>query len=103
DAAGVVIKGGLAVVFQKLTQQGMPASEANALIQPIRLNTYTLYNPEYNYQEYLVPGLVSVGLQMVIIIVCVFLLNWEIKTNTLKKLIEVSNGSAFKIIAGKAL
>jgi len=103
DAAGVVIKGGLAVVFQKLTQQGMPASEANALIQPIRLNTYTLYNPEYNYQEYLVPGLVSVGLQMVIIIVCVFLLNWEIKTNTVKELIEVSNGSAFKIIAGKAL
>lgn len=103
DAAGIVIKGGLAVVLQKLTRQGMPQKQANALIQPIKLNVFTLYNPDYDYQEYLTPGLVSVGVQMAIIIVCVLLLNWELKTNSLGELLTLAKGSASQIIAGKTV
>lgn len=103
DAAGVIIKGGLAVVLQKLTRQGMPEGQAVALIQPIKLNTFTLYNPDYNYQEYLTPGLVSVGIQMAIIMVSVLLLNWELKTNTLYELLALARGSASNIIVGKTL
>ncbi len=103
DAAGVVIKGGLAVVLQKLTKQGMPIQQASALIQPIKLNTYTLYNPDYNYQEYLTPGLISVAIQMAFIIVSVLLLNWELKTNSLQELLQISGNSASNIIIGKLL
>ena len=103
DAAGVIIKGGLAVVLQKLTKQGMPIQQASALIQPIKLNTYTLYNPEYNYQEYLTPGLISVGIQMVFIIVSVLLLNYELKTSSLQELLQLSNYSASNIVIGKLL
>ena len=103
DAAGVIIKGGLAVVLQKLTKQGMPIHQASALIQPIKLNTYTLYNPDYNYQEYLTPGLISVGIQMAFIIISVLLLNWELKTNSLQELIKLSHQSASTIIIGKLL
>jgi ABC-2 type transport system permease protein len=103
DAAGVIIKGGLAVVLQKLTKQGMPIQQASALIQPIKLNTYTLYNPEYNYQEYLTPGLISVGIQMVFIIVSVLLLNYELKTKSLQEILQLSNFSASNIVIGKLL
>lgn len=103
DAAGVIIKGGLAVVLQKLTKQGMPAEKAAALIQPIQLNTVTLYNPDYNYQQYLTPGLITVGFQMAIILVGVLLINYEAKTKTLEDLYRTANGSASQIIAGKSL
>lgn len=103
DAAGVIIKGGLAAVLQKLTKQGMPIQQASALIQPVKLNTYTLYNPDYNYQEYLTPGLISVGIQMAFIVIAVLLLNWELKTQTLNELVELSKQSASNIIIGKLL
>ena len=103
DAAGVIIKGGLAAVLQKLTKQGMPISQASALIQPVKLNTTTLYNPDYNYQEYLTPGLISVGIQMAFIVISVLLINWELKTNTLNTLIKLSKGSASQIVIGKLL
>ncbi|MBS1549633.1 MAG: ABC transporter permease [Bacteroidetes bacterium] len=103
DAAGVIIKGGLAVVLQKLTKQGMPIQQASALVQPIKLNTYTLYNPDYNYQEYLTPGLISVGIQMAFIVIAVLLLNWELKTQTLQELLVLSRFSASNIVIGKLI
>lgn len=103
DAAGIIIKGGLAVVLQKLTRQGMPESRAMALIQPIQLNTVTLYNPTYNYQQYLTPGLITVALQMVLILAGVLLINYEFSTGTWKDLMQISNHSASAILLGKLL
>lgn len=82
-AAGVIIKGGLAVVLQKAEKQGMPAEKANTLVQPIKLNTTTLYNPDFNYQMYLTPGLITVGLQMALIVAAVLILNLEFKETPL--------------------
>ncbi|WP_218917202.1 ABC transporter permease [Niabella ginsenosidivorans] len=84
DAAGVIVKGGLAVVLQKFTRQGMPEGKAMALLQPIQLNTVTLYNPDYNYQQYLTPGLITVGFQMALILAGVLLINYEKKQKRLK-------------------
>ena len=103
DAAKVIIMGGSGVILQKLTKKGMEKEKAMALVQPIRLTTYPLYNPSYNYQQYLAPGLITVALQMVIIIVAVLLLNYEWKTGTMEELIKLSHGSAWKIIVGKTL
>ncbi|WP_300602448.1 ABC transporter permease [Niabella sp.] len=103
DAAGVIIKGGLAVVLQKFTKQGMPERRAMALLQPIQLNTVTLYNPDYNYQQYLTPGLITVGLQMALILVGVLLLNYEAKTGTFNELVQTAKGSASQIVIGKTI
>lgn len=103
DAAKVIIMGGSGVMLQKLTKKGMEKEKAMALVQPIRLTTYPLYNPSYNYQQYLAPGLITVALQMMIIMVAVLLLNYEWKTDTMKELIKLSQGSAWKIIVGKTL
>lgn len=102
-AAQVIMTAGSGVILQKLVKKGMPADKAMALVQPIRLNTYILYNPTYNYQEYLVPGLITVGLQMIIIMVGVLLLNYEWTTGTMEELCRLSQGSASSVIFGKAM
>ena len=101
-AAAIIIKGGLAVVMQKAQKQGMPERLANTLVQPIRLNTTTLYNPDFNYQLYLTPGLITVGLQMALIVASVLILNIEFKRNTADELLKISH-SASEIITGKLL
>ncbi len=101
-AAEVIIKGGLAVVLQKAEKQGMPAGQATALVQPIKLNTTTLYNPDFNYQMYLTPGLITVGLQMALVVASVLILNLEFKRNTIDELLKISASSS-QIIVGKTL
>lgn len=99
-AAEVIIKGGLAVVLQKAEKQGMPAETANTLVQPIKLNTTTLYNPDFNYQMYLTPGLITVGLQMALIVASVLILNLEFKRSTIDELLKISTSSS-EIFIGK--
>jgi len=101
-AAEIIIKGGLAVVLQKAEKQGMAADKANTLVQPIKLNTTVLYNPDFNYQLYLTPGLVTVGLQMALIVASVLILNLEFKKKTIDSLLDISTSSS-QIIMGKML
>ncbi|MBE9600972.1 ABC transporter permease [Pedobacter sp. MC2016-24] len=101
--AEVVITGSSGAVLQKLVKTGMKADQAMAIANPIKLNSYQLYNATYNYQEYLVPGLITVGMQMIIIISSMLALNYEWKTNTMLALNELANGSALTIVAGKTI
>ena len=101
--AEVVIMGSSGAVLQKLVKTGMKADRAMAIANPIRLNSYQLYNATYNYQEYLVPGLITVGMQMIIIISSMLALNYEWKTNTMRALNELANGSALTIVTGKTI
>ncbi|WEK21176.1 MAG: ABC transporter permease [Candidatus Pedobacter colombiensis] len=101
--AEVIIMGSSGVVLQKLVKTGMKPDRAMALANPIKLNSYQLYNSNYNYQEYLVPGLITVGIQMIIIISSMLALNYEWKTNTMQELFELSKGSALLVITGKTI
>lgn len=103
DAAKVIIMGSSGVVLQKLVKKGMDKTQAMAVVQPIKLHTFPLYNPTYNYQQYLAPGLITVALQMMIIMISVLLINYEWKTNSMRELIQTAKGSATKIILGKSL
>ncbi|WP_276483827.1 ABC transporter permease [Paraflavitalea pollutisoli] len=103
EAAQVIITAGSGVILQKFVKTGMDKGKALALVQPIALVPYTLYNPTYNYQQYLVPGLITVGLQMIMIMVSVLLLNYETTTQSREELWRLSKGSASTIIAGKTL
>ncbi|WP_028295438.1 ABC transporter permease [Olivibacter sitiensis] len=101
--AEVILTANAGVNLQKLTKQGMPEGQAMAIANPIQLTTYQLYNPNYDYQEYLVPGLITVGMQMVLIISSMLALNYERKTGSLPALKALAHGSASHIIAGKLL
>jgi ABC-2 type transport system permease protein len=101
--AEVVITGSTGVILQKLVKTGMKSDRAMAIANPISLNTYQLYNPTYNYQEYLVPGLITVGMQMILIIGSMLALNYEWVTGTMKELYDSSQGSVVAVIVGKTI
>ncbi|WP_257666866.1 ABC transporter permease [Parapedobacter tibetensis] len=101
--AEVVIMGSAGVTLQKLQKEGIPSSSAMAIANPVNLISYQLYNADYNYQKYLVPGLITVGIQMIIIISCMLALNYEWKTNSMDELYQLSNGSASLVILGKTI
>lgn len=103
DAAQVLLTGGSGVILQKLVKKGMTPAKAMALVQPIVVSTFSLYNPTYNYREYLVPGLITVAIQMMIIMAAVLMLNYERTTGTMEELVSLAGGSASAIIAGKTL
>ena len=103
NASEVIITGGAAISLEKLVQTGMNRGKAMALVQPVRLTTLPLYNPGYNYFQYLVPGLITVALQMIIIMVGVLIFNYEAKTGTKQELYAIARGSAFRILLGKML
>ncbi|MBO9731208.1 MAG: ABC transporter permease [Chitinophaga sp.] len=103
DAAKVLITAGSGVVLQKFVKTGMPAGKAMALVQPIKLTSYLLYNPQFSYLQYLVPGLIAVALQMMIIMVTILAINLEGKRGTLTELNNIANGSASNVLLGKGL
>ncbi len=103
SVAQVIITGSSGVILSKLEKTGMEADQAMALANPVQLKSYQLYNSSYNYQEYLVPGLITVAMQMILIISSMLALNYEWKTGTMQELYALSNGSATLVIMAKTL
>jgi len=103
NASQVIITGGAAITLEKLVKTGMNKDKAMALVQPVCLTTLPLFNPGYNYFRYLVPGLITVAMQMIIIMVGVLIFNFEAKTGSLQELYTLAGGSAIRIITGKML
>ncbi len=103
DASTVLITAGAGVNLQKMMKTGMPEGKAMSLIMPVKLTVYPLYNPAYNYQHYLVPGLITVTLQMMIIMVAVLLINMEWKEGTMEALCALAGNSAGAIVTGKTI
>jgi ABC-2 type transport system permease protein len=82
---------------------GINHNEAIGLVMPVRTHAKTLYNPWFNYLYYLVPGLMTVLLQMFIFFVATRAFNSEINNGTFHELMQVSNNSAFQMLLGKGL
>lgn len=91
------------VLLKKLRSKGLTETQAINVINPIRIETQSLYNPGYNYLSYLIPGLLTAMFQMIIMISSVLIVSSEFAHNTFQELIELSGGSTFRIILGKSL
>ncbi|NSL86477.1 ABC transporter permease [Chitinophaga sp. Mgbs1] len=103
DAAQVLLTAAGGVQLSKFVKTGMPAGKAMALVMPVKLQAFTLYNPRYDYMQYLVPGLIVVVIQMMMIMVSALAVNYEYHTGTMDDLYVTAQGSASNAIAGKAL
>jgi len=103
DAATIfkTVSGG--VLLKKLRSAGMTEEQAMARINPIVIETKTLYNSNYSYSTYLLPGLSLVTLQMVIMLLAALSVNNEINLGTLNTLLESSHRSISAIMIGKAI
>ncbi len=72
-------------------------------VQPIKIETHTLYNPYVNYAYYLVTALLPVMLLMFIMSATIFAIGGELKHRTAKEWYEISGESMVVALTGKLL
>ena len=89
DGSAVVKTFSGGVLLKKLRSKGMGVDQAMNIVNPVKLETQSLYNPNYSYESYLVPGLLAVTLQMLIMISSVIVISSEFTHNTFKELINL--------------
>ena len=80
---------------------GIPHEKAMKMVMPIKVISKPLYNSYYNYLYYLIPGLTTVLLQMIVFLLAARSINSEYSNDTFNELLGLCKGSIFKIIFGK--
>ena len=90
-----------AAVIKKIAPLGINPAKIMGTVLPIKINTRVLGNPQYNYVYYLLPGLTTVLLQMIIFLAASRAFNNEWKAQTYNQLYTTSKGNILSIILGK--
>lgn len=98
---GGIVSGG--ALLKKLQGSGLTKDRAMSVVNPIRIATSSLYNPNYSYESYLMPGVLLFTFQMMIILIAVILISSEYTHHTFFNLIQLSGNKAYKIIIGKII
>jgi len=90
------------VLVDRFVKEGMTEAQAMNLALPIRVDAKPLFNPNYNYLYYLVPGLMTVLMQMILFFVTTTAINSEINEHTFGELLRTAHGKTLNILLGKA-
>jgi ABC-2 type transport system permease protein len=96
----MTITGG--ALIKQFMEKDISYEQAMNIVLPIKVHTKPLYNPVYNYQHYLVPGLMTVLFFMIVFFVSTRSVNLELAEGTWPDLIELSKGNPFLIFWAKA-
>ncbi len=91
------------IILTRLEHVGINHNEAMGLVMPVTTHAKTLFNPWFNYLYYLVPGLMTVLLQMFVFFVATRAFNRELTNGTFQELVRLSNGSVLQMLLGKGL
>jgi ABC-2 type transport system permease protein len=106
-ASEVVITVSSAILLKKFGADGMPIVQSMNLVMPFRMHKKALYNPNYNYMQYLAPGLLTVLFQMIIMFAGTSAINIEFNEKKSNKgifeLLGMAKNKILNIILGKAL
>jgi ABC-2 type transport system permease protein len=103
DASTTIRTISAGALLKKLQSRNMHIEKAMNIVNPVRVETHYLFNPAYNYFNYLVPGVLPMFLQMIIMVSSALLMNSEFNMNTYAGLYKIANGKITNIIIGKAL
>lgn len=83
--------------------KGIPNKKAIKIVMPIKVITKPLFNPYYNYLFYLIPGIATALLQMIVFFMAARSINSEHTNKTYNELYQLSGQSIFNIIFGKLI
>lgn len=84
-----------------LVLEGLPDKAAENLVLPVRVQPKPLFNPFYNYLYYLLPGLTSVLLQMIVFFLAARSMNSEFSDDSFSKLLTLSKHRIYLILGSK--
>ena len=102
DALAVIKTVSAGILIKKFRSVGMTDEQALAAANPIRLDVRSLYNPYYNYAQYLLPGLLTAMLQMSWMMSAALVISTEFKENSVSRLWAESAHSPWALLVGKA-
>ena len=103
DASTIIrtVSGG--ILLKKFKNKTLNEEQAMNIVNPVKIESQSLFNPNYSYSQFLVPGLIFVSLQMAIMLSAALVFNSEISHKTFAMLIETGEGSPLLIFTGKML
>ena len=106
-ASEVIITVSSGIMLKKFGADGMPIAQSMNLVMPFRMHKKALYNPNYDYMQYLAPGLLTVLFQMILMFAGTSAINTEFNEKKSNKgifeLLEIAKSKILNIIFGKAL
>ncbi len=90
------------VLLKKMRSRGITEESAMNILNAVKIDSRPLYNPNYNYLNYLIPGLVPVMLQMAIMLLTAVIISSEFSHGNFGNLLKAAGGSVWALLAGKA-
>jgi ABC-2 type transport system permease protein len=91
------------ILLQKFRSSGAGENQAMDIVNPVKIDTQILYNPNYSYEQYLFPGLAMFTLMMIIMLTSVLLISSEFVHNTFPDLLSTAQNKVSAIIIGKSI
>ncbi|MFA5404997.1 MAG: ABC transporter permease [Ignavibacteria bacterium] len=91
------------ILLKKFRSKGLMEEQAMNIINPVQIETQSLYNSNYNYLNYLIPGLIPAMFQMIIMLIAVLVFSSEFANDTFGELMQTANNNIFTVILGKSV
>lgn len=91
------------ILLKKLKSTGMNENQAMNLINPVKVETNVLYNPNYSYMTYLIPGLTTFILMMIVILGAVPIINHKIAGNDFQEELKMTKGKIVPLLIGRSV
>lgn len=91
------------ILMKKLQSVGLTEKQSMNILNPIRVESNILYNKNYSYITYLIPGLTTFTLMMIIIMGAIPIINENIEDEDFKQTYKLTGFKITPILIGKAL
>lgn len=91
------------ILLKKFKMKGIPENIVLNIVNQVKIDSNPMYNPNYNYLTYLVPGLIPALFQMIVMLTASMIFNSEFNDDKFKELIKTGKGKLFQIYLGKSI
>lgn len=91
------------VLLNKFRKAGLSKDQAIGLVNPVATDITVLYNPNFNYSQFLSPGLIFAQFQVIIILTFFLIIAREWEENGFTEALTAAGGRGGALIIGKSL
>lgn len=103
DLTAVVGTASAALDLRSRRLRGEMYAAARARVEPIRVETHALFNPQFNYLYFLLTTLLPTMLQIFVLVLAVHSIGVELKEGTARAWLQTAGNSVWRALAGKLL
>lgn len=91
------------ILLKKFKSNGMAEKQAMSLVNPIKVESNILYNSNYSYVTYLIPGLTTFIMMMVVMMGAVPIINHKLTESEFQKELGLTKNKILPVLIGKSI